>query len=207
MRAQGENSARDRFDARTISERADGRLHLDLVRCVERLSSELCEEIAQLGGSFPLAETTVVDQHRLQNHRMCRTHFIKRQPATEPLYALLWESAYDAAQRHYGLELSRITRQPHYVEYHAGRGHFHWHNDYSHESAEAPRKVTVVIQLSHSDDYDGGAFETFGPMGSTAPRERGTIFCLPSIIPHRVTPVTRGVRKAIVAWVSGPRFK
>lgn len=29
----------------------------------------------------------------------------------------------------------------------------------------------------------------------------------PSYTMHRVTPVTRGVRKALVAWVNGPDFR
>jgi PKHD-type hydroxylase len=195
------------FDPRTVGETAGDRLHLDMVWCADRLSPELCEGIGSVGRAFPLCETTVVEQNALKDHRVCRTHMIARAEHTEALYELLWEAASDAAERHYGLELSRITRMPHYVEYHAGKGHFHWHNDYSHESDEAPRKLTVVIQLSRPEDYDGGVFEIFGPIASTAPREQGTIFCLPSIVPHRVTPVTRGIRKAIVAWVSGPRLR
>lgn len=193
-------------DLQTVSESGAASPHLDLVWCTDRLSAGACTDFEILGKSFPRVATTVVDQRVLKDHRVCRTHMIARSVAAEPLYRLLWKAASDAAVRHYGFELSRITRMPHYVEYHAGKGHFHWHNDYSHESGEAPRKLTVVIQLSAPEDYDGGRFETFGPVGATAPRERGTIFCLPSIIPHRVLPVTRGVRKAIVAWVAGPRF-
>ena len=95
---------------------------------------------------------------------------------------------------------------PHYVEYHAGRGHFHWHNDYSHESIESPRKLTVIIQLSKADEYKGGELEVFGAITSKLPRQRGSVICLPSFVPHRVTPVTRGIRRIIVAWIAGPRL-
>jgi PKHD-type hydroxylase len=181
--------------------------HLDLVHCPALLDSEDCDSIERLGRSFPLGETTVVSQERLNDHRVCQTHMIGDEPRSAPLYNLLESVASDASARHYGLELGGVSRMPHYVEYHAGKGHFHWHNDYSHESEEAPRKLTIVIQLSDPDDYSGGLFETFGPNGIVANRERGTIFCLPSFVPHRVTAVTRGVRKALVAWVSGPRLR
>lgn len=181
--------------------------HLGLVTWEQALSARECETIMSLGHAAPLAETLVVGQEALVGHRVCDTHLIANTPETRPLYDLLWSAAAHAAEHSYGFELARITREPHYVEYHAGAGHFHWHNDYSHESNEAPRKVTVVIQLSDSQEYAGGDFETFGPLGETAPRALGTIFCLPSIVPHRVTPVTRGLRRALVAWVAGPRFR
>ena len=38
-------------------------------------------------------------------------------------------------------------------------------------------------------------------------RERGLVAAFPSYALHRVTPVTRGIRKTIVVWVSGPPFK
>ena len=181
--------------------------HLGLVAWDHALSAPECDAIIALGHAAPLGETVVVDQAALVGHRVCDTRLIADLPETRPLYDLLWSAAAHAAEHAYGFRMTRIAREPHYVEYRGGAGHFHWHNDYSHESDEAPRKVTVVIQLSDPWDYGGGDFETFGPIGETAPRARGTIFCLPSIVPHRVTPVTRGMRRALVAWVAGPRFR
>ena len=41
----------------------------------------------------------------------------------------------------------------------------------------------------------------------TAPKERGTVIAFPSYQLHRVTPVTAGIRKSLVAWVLGPDFR
>src|SRR4051812_18219154 len=123
--------------------------HLDLAWSAAPLSVDTCEDLQQLCSAYPEVPTRVVAQDRLGEHRICRTHMIPHEPQTESLYRLLLSAAVDAAGCHYGLELTGIRRMPHYVEYHAGRGHFHWHNDYSHESDEAPRKLTVVVQLSH----------------------------------------------------------
>lgn len=127
-------------------------------------------------------------------------------PETRAVYHLLWDTAVDATEKHYRLALSGITRMPHYVEYRAGRGHFHWHNDYSHESDESPRKLTVIIQLSEADEYEGGDLEVFGALTTVLPRDRGSVICLPSFVPHRVTAVTSGMRRVIVAWIAGPRL-
>jgi PKHD-type hydroxylase len=194
------------FIPHTVSVEQSNHLHLDWVMCSELLSAETCDSLVALGQSFPLDKTTVVGQDRLKEHRVGNVHVLPSAPRTRALYQLLWDTALDATKQHYGLILSGITRMPHYVEYHAGRGHFHWHNDYSHESVESPRKLTVIIQLSDGNQYEGGDLEVFGAVTSTPPRERGRVICLPSFVPHRVTPVTSGVRRIIVAWIAGPRL-
>ena len=40
-----------------------------------------------------------------------------------------------------------------------------------------------------------------------APRQRGAIILFDSRTKHRVLKVTKGVRKSIVGWVLGPRWK
>jgi PKHD-type hydroxylase len=40
-----------------------------------------------------------------------------------------------------------------------------------------------------------------------AHRARGTLVAFPSYLLHRVTPITSGTRKSLVAWVSGPVFR
>ena len=40
-----------------------------------------------------------------------------------------------------------------------------------------------------------------------APRKRGTVILFDSRTQHRVLKVTKGVRKSIVGWTVGPRWK
>ena len=40
-----------------------------------------------------------------------------------------------------------------------------------------------------------------------AHKARGTLVAFPSYVMHRVTPVTSGTRKSLVAWVAGPKFR
>lgn len=64
------------------------------------------------------------------------------------------------------------------------------------------------MQLSDSSEYEGGSFEF---MEVEQPQEeaktKGTALIFPSYLQHRVTPVTEGVRKSLVAWFSGPRWQ
>lgn len=200
---------RSRFDPRTVApqtHKGQTGLHLDWVTCAQRLGGDACDELIAVGRSYPHDRPTVVGQDVLHNHRVGIVHMLPRNSRTLAVYELLWRVAEDATKFHYRLSIRGISRMPHYVEYHGGRGHFDWHNDYSHESDEAPRKLTVIIQLSAPEDYEGGNLEVFGAIPTILPRLRGTIICLPSFVPHRVTAVTAGVRRIIVAWIAGPRL-
>ena len=194
------------FTPKTICLSGSKNLHLNWVVSAKALPKKVCDRFEALGGSFSVEEPTVVGEDKLQAHRVAEVHLIPWQPETMEMYQLLWDTALDATTRHYGLKLSGISRMPHYVEYHSGNGHFHWHDDYSHESEESPRKLTVVLQLSDGAEYKGGDLEVFGATTTAVPRTRGTLICLPSFVPHRVTPVVSGVRRVIVAWIAGPRL-
>ena len=65
------------------------------------------------------------------------------------------------------------------------------------------------MQLSPPDDYEGGNVQLLADSGGSyiAPRKRGTVILFDSRTQHRVLKVTKGVRKSIVGWVVGPRWK
>ncbi len=84
---------------------------------------------------------------------------------------------------------------------------FDWHLDFGAAEISA-RKLSVTVQLSDPDDYEGGDLEfMINQKTVKAPRDKGTIVVFPSFIMHRVTPITKGTRKSIVGWVSGPPYR
>lgn len=84
---------------------------------------------------------------------------------------------------------------------------FDWHLDFGAGEISA-RKLSVTMQLSDPDDYEGGDLQfMINQKIVNAPREKGTIIIFPSFINHRVTPITKGVRQSIVGWVSGPPYR
>lgn len=82
-------------------------------------------------------------------------------------------------------------------------------NDYLIKNSEKIRKLSFVLQLSSADDYEGGNLQIIDDNGESyfAPRKQGTIIIFDSRSQHRVTKVTNGVRKSIVGWVVGPRWR
>jgi len=87
-------------------------------------------------------------------------------------------------------------------------GHFDWHVDMS--TAISTRKLGFTIQLSNPKDYEGGDLQFFdGSKTRKEPelKEKGTLIVFPSFVWHRVLPITKGTRYAIVGWIHGNHFK
>ena len=67
------------------------------------------------------------------------------------------------------------------------------------------RKISIVLQLSDPEEYEGGELEMFVSKDiQKIPKKKGAAVLFPSYCMHRVTPVTKGERRSIVLWVSGP---
>jgi len=85
--------------------------------------------------------------------------------------------------------------------------HYTWHMD-AGPSKVVPRKLSMVLQLSDPSEYEGGDLEIMTGVQPIAVRkQKGIIHAFPSYVLHRVTPVTKGIRRTLVVWVSGPRFR
>lgn len=100
------------------------------------------------------------------------------------------------------------------------KGKYDWHMDttlgnsidYMEPNDRETRKLSMVMLLSEPNvDFCGGEFQLYTggdfdkPM--TPDMKKGTIICFPSFLIHRVKPVILGVRKSIVIWVTGPKFR
>jgi PKHD-type hydroxylase len=89
-------------------------------------------------------------------------------------------------------------------------GKYDWHVD-SHfaESNNSGnglhRKLSMTLLLN--DDFEGGDFEINLSSPTKINIKKGTAIFFPSFVLHRVTPVTKGIRKSLVIWVEGPRWK
>lgn len=102
--------------------------------------------------------------------------------------------------RFFGFELSGAEALQ-MSEYAEGDG-YGWHLDVGPKRT-ALRKLSTSIQLSAPGDYDGGDLEIFG--SPPVDRTQGAIIVFPSYLPHRVTTVTRGLRRSLVAWSVGEK--
>ena len=84
--------------------------------------------------------------------------------------------------------------------------HYTWHID-AGKNTDCARKLSLVLQLSDPEEYEGGDLEILnGPEPLTVDKEKGMLAAFPSYVLHRVTPVTKGIRRSLVVWVAGPDF-
>jgi PKHD-type hydroxylase len=84
---------------------------------------------------------------------------------------------------------------------------------------DSQRKLSMTIQLTPPDKYEGGDLLLFGDKNDMIldrpnflkniqqRREFGAAIIFPSFLEHEVTPVTKGTRHSLVAWMQGPNWK
>ena len=77
------------------------------------------------------------------------------------------------------------------------------------QKGECVRKLSFSLQLSDPKDYTGGEVEFVDMTGKRyfAPKQKGTLIVFDSRTKHRVRTVKTGLRKSIVGWVVGSRWK
>ena len=109
----------------------------------------------------------------------------------------------------FNFDISGFVEDFQYTTYYGDKkGHYDWHVDMGNNLNSSPRKLSLVMQLSDPDEYEGGELQL---MNSATPitveKKKGFIVVFPSYMLHKVTPVTTGTRKSLVIWIAGPSFK
>ena len=84
--------------------------------------------------------------------------------------------------------------------------HYNWHTDSG--SVSSVRKLSMVVQLTDGDDYEGGRLHTWGEDGQISHSvSKGCCIIFPSFVLHKADPVISGVRESLVLWAHGPAFR
>lgn len=87
--------------------------------------------------------------------------------------------------------------------------HYTWHWDAEFGWQKWVRKISMTLMLSDPDEYEGGELEIINNGNldnkvSFKPNKGDMVF-FASWMPHRVAPVTSGLRRSLVAWIMGER--
>lgn len=112
--------------------------------------------------------------------------------------------AFQRANEQFRVRLTGIIEPVMAVAYDEG-DHCGWHLDTGAELA-ATRKLSLSLLVSGPGEYEGGALEFCGRPGDGFVPAAGTAIVFPAFLAHRVAPVTRGRRIALVAFAHGPSF-
>ncbi|MEH6591116.1 MAG: 2OG-Fe(II) oxygenase [Halioglobus sp.] len=80
------------------------------------------------------------------------------------------------------------------------QGCYDWHMDWGRGTQG--RRISISVPINNPDEYEGGQLEFNTSSEGTAVNQlMGKAVIFPSFLLHRVTPVTKGRRYSLVAWI------
>ena len=172
----------------------------------DQLIDILCEDVKSFDESV---EPSVVG-FDYEVNRKVRISTNSWVPLNHWIHGLVWSYVDNANKRNFEYDLQGFDHER--IQYtHYNKGDFYnWHQDDS-STSDVPynRKLSVVVQLSDPEDYEGGNLELLGAFDQKyiAPRTKGTIIIFDSRTRHRVTKIRSGYRRSLVGWGVGPKWK
>ena len=128
---------------------------------------------------------------------------------TDPMYTVVDRWVKNININHFGFEGIQIGERAQYTEYPTG-AFYNWHTDSNVSMQTQPivRKMSMTCLLSDPSEFEGGELELIGEEDTPKQQmKQGHAVFFASFISHRVKPVTKGNRKSLVMWFSGPPFK
>lgn len=184
----------------------------------EAFTPEEVESIFELASGFPFVAARISGRDGLEEIAQYRRSNIKWLSPTDDannsihrthwLYDRLMNYIEIANREMWGFELYGLTDSIQYTEYDGSEeGFYDWHIDVGRDELSL-RKISLVVQLSEPDEYEGGDLQIKTGSGiSTPTKVRGSVILFPSYLLHKVTPVTSGLRKSLVLWAGGSSLK
>ena len=182
----------------------------------KKLSHEICQKLINLGKeNWIRAE---VDNKSIAAIRKSDIAWTEDQW----VFDLIWGYML-AANEQAGWKYNIVAAESCQITRYTKDGYYSWHKDGmgSHnEVTNIPdneflhnntRKLSMSIVLN--SDFEGGDFEIYrleehcSVCRDTPKLKTGSIYIFPSVLEHRVSPVTKGTRYSLVIWFLGPPFK
>ena len=175
-------------------------------------TNEEMENIVKLGESLPKDKGVVGSSDNLEldtETRNSEIAWIPQNAETTWVYDRFAWILRNINGQFYKFDIYGFCEELQYTSYDDSyNGHYTWHRDTAMDGPAPPRKLSMVLQLTDPEEYDGGDLELFaGKDPAQVKRERGLMAIFPSYTVHRVSPVTRGTRKSLVLWACGPQFR
>ena len=171
---------------------------------------KLCQEIIDLSttlekeqGKVDVVEvkSAVTDETKRQS-TISWIDFNKMQPVYDDINGLIQK----INRNNFGFNNIQITEEAQFAEY--SKGQFYgWHTDSSIDMDKEPpvRKLSMTVLLNDPKEFEGGNLEIAGR--NMLPMKQGHAAIFASFLQHRVTPITKGVRRSLVMWFGGEPFK
>lgn len=182
---------------------------------------EELKQIENICSSSSLENASTVNEENLEKTRLIRksqVKFFDRDENNFWIFDRFNLISNKINNKYYNFELYGYSSFQYTVYNSEYLGNYDWHmdtildNNFDNSMQnQSTRKLTLVMPLSEpGKDFTGGEFElNLGQEKNpiTIEMQKGKIIAFPSFMIHRVKPVLTGVRKSIVIWIEGPKFK
>lgn len=145
-----------------------------------------------------------------ENIRATQINWLGIKPELTPIWDKLSSAVAEVNRQFFHFDLTGFHEPMQLGAYSAeSNGHYDWHIDASPVDKAVPRKLSMALLLSDPNEFEGGEFQikTNNDVAQTLECKRGRVWFFPSYILHRVSPVTKGMRRSLVLWAGGPPFK
>jgi PKHD-type hydroxylase len=167
------------------------------------------EKIIEIGESQPKIKATTVGEDVSQQeseYRVSDISWLSNNPKTNWVFDRISNLAIKANSEMWNFDIWDFQDDLQYTTYYGNGGHYDWHADLG--VGISNRKLSVVLQLSNPDEYEGGDLQmNTGGSILNIPREKGLICFFPSFVLHRVTPLSSGLRRSLVTWLCGANLR
>lgn len=177
--------------------------YAETVELFNAFSEQECSEIIKIGSLIEDQEAVVGHTNTVnQDIRNTSVKWLYFSEETEWIWSRLENLVNEVNNRHFDFDLIGFLSGIQLLTYSEG-SYFKWHKDCGFGNSSL-RKLSLTVQLSDSDSYEGGDLELFyGYEPVTTIRNLGGVCLFPSYTLHRVTEVTKGIRNSLVVWASG----
>jgi PKHD-type hydroxylase len=171
-------------------------------------TEEEIERIKVIGRRLGMNRSLTGSSENLLDYRRSFNSWIHPNEHTSWIYERLQHLINQNNKEHFNFDLTMIETLQFTYYNSEEEGCYNKHVDPLCWNIPHNRKLSIVTQLSYPEEYEGGDLNLFTSSEPiTIKKEKGMITTFPSYILHEVTPVTKGERYSLVAWVHGPAFK
>jgi len=167
---------------------------------------KLCQEIIDISNTLKKEKGEISNlDSKLNTIRKSKINWIpfnKMQSVYDDIYNFIQKTN----RNYFGFDQIKITEEAQVSEYSVG-DYYDWHTDTPINMEKEPpvRKISMTLLLNDPSEFEGGHLEIAN--NTMLPMKQGHATIFASFLQHRVTPVTKGVRKSLVMWFGGEPFK
>lgn len=184
--------------------------YLDYTICDDVFSNEEIERIQKYCAAMVLGDGLVGLNDGIKNDKIrnSKIHFIESSNSTNWIYSRFFQVAAKVNYENWNFNLTD-SEFIQYSEYYENENHYSWHVDkgFNSDMPHLTRKLSIAFMLNDKREFEGGAFQVDTSEPVEIEPKLGRMVLFPSYVKHRVTPVTKGIRKSLVLWISGPMFQ